>query len=50
MHELKKKRPMIIRIVGTREKEAKKMFWESGIQVIDDLEEAAEQAVELAKR
>jgi succinyl-CoA synthetase beta subunit len=50
LNEVHEKRPLVIRIVGTKEKEAKEMFGKAGIQVIEDLEEAVKKVVELVKR
>jgi succinyl-CoA synthetase beta subunit len=50
LNELKEKRPMVVRIVGTREEEGKELLTTAGIKVTDDLDEAVEKAVELVKR
>ncbi|EMD41660.1 succinyl-CoA synthetase beta chain SSC-beta [Gelatoporia subvermispora B] len=48
--ELSMSIPLIVRLKGTKEAEAKQMIRESGLKIIpfDDLDEAAEQAVQLA--
>jgi succinyl-CoA synthetase beta subunit len=50
LNELKEKRPMVVRIVGTREEEGKELLTNAGIKVTDDLDEAVEKAVELGRR
>ena len=42
--------PLVVRLKGTKEEEAKKMIQESGLKIIafDGLDEAAEKAVTLA--
>jgi len=50
LNELKEKRPMVVRIVGTREEEGKELLTNAGIKVTDDLDEAVEKAVELVRR
>jgi len=49
--ELKLDIPLIVRLKGTKEAEAKKMIQESGLKIIpyDSLDEAAQAAVALAK-
>jgi len=42
-------KPMVIRLMGTNEEEGKHVLLESGIQVLDSMEQAAEKAVEIAK-
>jgi len=48
--ELSMSIPLIVRLKGTKEAEAKQMIRDSGLKIIpfDDLDEAAEQAVQLA--
>jgi succinyl-CoA synthetase beta subunit len=43
-------RPIIVRIVGTKEEEAKRLLYNAGIEVTRDLEDAVRKAVELTKR
>jgi succinyl-CoA synthetase beta subunit len=42
-------KPMVIRLVGTNEEEGKKILTEAGIHVLESMEEAAKQAVEISK-
>ena len=49
LNEAKEKRPFVMRMVGTREDEARKMLMEVGINVMDGMEEAVERVIELAK-
>lgn len=42
-------RPMVIRLVGTNEQEGKRILTEAGIHVMDSMEEAAQQAVKIAR-
>jgi succinyl-CoA synthetase beta subunit len=42
-------KPMVIRLVGTNEREGRRILTEVGIHVLDSMEEAAEKAVEIAK-
>ncbi|KAF8624764.1 hypothetical protein AX15_005658 [Amanita polypyramis BW_CC] len=48
--ELNLQVPLVVRLKGTKEQEAKKMIKESGLKIIafDELDEAAERAVQLA--
>jgi succinyl-CoA synthetase beta subunit len=41
-------KPMVVRLVGTNEKEGKRILTEAGIHVLDSMEEAAKRAVEIA--
>ncbi|MDW8059517.1 MAG: ADP-forming succinate--CoA ligase subunit beta [Thermomicrobium sp.] len=41
--------PIVIRLVGTRQEEGRRMLEEAGFTVVDTMEEAAERAVALAK-
>ncbi|MEM2691124.1 MAG: ADP-forming succinate--CoA ligase subunit beta [Candidatus Bathyarchaeia archaeon] len=43
-------KPMVIRLVGTNEEEGKRILTEAGIHVLDSMEEAARQVVEVARR
>jgi succinyl-CoA synthetase beta subunit len=43
------KKPMVIRLVGTNEEEGKRILTEAGIHVLESMEEAAQQAVEISK-
>jgi succinyl-CoA synthetase beta subunit len=42
-------KPMVIRLVGTNEEEGKKILIEAGIHVLESMEEAAQQVVEIYK-
>jgi len=42
-------KPMVIRLVGTNEREGRRILTEAGIHVLDSMEEAAEKAVGIAK-
>jgi len=42
-------KPMVIRLVGTNEDEGKRILTESGIHVLESMEEAAEKVVEISK-
>ena len=41
-------KPIVIRLVGTQEEEGRRLLTEAGLPVLDDMEEAARQAVKLA--
>lgn len=43
-------KPTVIRLVGTNEKEGKRILTDAGIHVLDSMEEAAQKAVEIAKQ
>jgi succinyl-CoA synthetase beta subunit len=43
-------KPMVIRLVGTKEEEGRRILTEAGIHVLDSMEEAAKKAVEISKR
>lgn len=43
-------KPVVVRMIGTREKEGRRILEKHGIHVLDSMEEAAKIAVELAKR
>jgi succinyl-CoA synthetase beta subunit len=42
-------KPMVIRLVGTNEEEGKKILTEAGIHVLESMEEAAQQIVEISR-
>ena len=42
-------KPVVVRLVGTNEKEGRRILTEAGIHVLDSMEEAAKKAVEIAK-
>lgn len=44
------KRPMVVRMIGTNEEEGRRILREAGIEILESLEEAAERAVEMARR
>jgi succinyl-CoA synthetase beta subunit len=41
-------KPVVVRLVGTNEKEGRRILTEAGIHVLDSMEEAAKKAVEIA--
>ncbi len=41
---------MVIRLVGTNEEEGKRILKNAGIYVLESMEEAAQQAVEITKQ
>jgi succinyl-CoA synthetase beta subunit len=43
-------KPMVIRLVGTNEEEGKRILTEAGIHVLESMEEAAQRAVEIARK
>lgn len=43
-------KPMVIRLVGTKEEEGRRILTEAGIHVLDSMEEAAKKAVEISRR
>ena len=43
------KKPLVVRLVGTNQKEGQRILMESGISVLDSMEEAAKKAVEIAR-
>jgi len=45
-----RKKSMIIRLVGTNEEEGKRILRDAGLSVLESMEEAAEKAVEIAKK
>jgi succinyl-CoA synthetase beta subunit len=42
-------KPFVIRLVGTNEEEGRRILNDSGIAVLDSMEEAAKHAVQIAK-
>ena len=42
-------KPMVIRLVGTNEEEGKRILTEAGIHVLESMEEAAQQVVEISR-
>jgi succinyl-CoA synthetase beta subunit len=42
------KKPLVVRLVGTNQQEGQKILADAGISVLDSMEEAAKQAVEIA--
>jgi succinyl-CoA synthetase beta subunit len=46
--ELGLKKPIVVRMMGTKEEEGKAILKENGIDTLDSMEEAAEKAVKLA--
>ena len=49
LHDLKLRIPLVIRLVGTKEEEGRKILQENGIHAFDDMEVAAKKVVELVK-
>ena len=47
---LRFRKPIVIRLVGTNEDEGKRILTEAGIQVFESMEEAAKKAVEIAEK
>jgi succinyl-CoA synthetase beta subunit len=43
-------KPMVIRLVGTNEKEGKRILTEAGIHVLESMEEAAQRVVEISRQ
>ena len=43
------KKPLVVRLVGTNQKEGRRILEESGISILDSMEEAAKKAVEIAR-
>jgi len=43
-------KPLVVRLVGTHEEEGKRILVQAGIHIFDSMEEAAQKAVEIAKR
>jgi len=48
-NEAKMMKPLVVRLVGTNQLEGQKILADAGINALDSMEEAAKQAVELAK-
>ncbi len=48
-NEAKVKKPLVVRLVGTNQREGQKILADAGISVLDSMEEAAKQAVEIAR-
>ena len=48
--DTKTKKPLVVRLVGTNEKEGQKILRAGGVNVLDSMEEAAKRAVKLAER
>ena len=46
---LKVKKPLVVRLVGTNQQEGQKILANAGISVLDSMEEAAKQAVEITR-
>jgi succinyl-CoA synthetase beta subunit len=49
-NEAKVKKPLVVRLVGTNQSEGQKILDDAGISVLDSMEQAAKQAVEIARR
>lgn len=48
-NEAKVKKPLVVRLVGTNQQEGQKILANAGISVLDSMEEAAKQAVEITR-
>ena len=48
--ETQVKKPLVVRLVGTNQQEGQKILTDAGISVLDSMEEAARQAVEISRR
>ena len=48
-NEAKVKKPLVVRLVGTNQQEGQKILVNAGISVLDSMEEAAKQAVEIIR-
>ena len=48
--QLQTRKPWVVRLVGTNEAEGKRILADAGLKVFDTMQEAAQEAVELAKR
>jgi succinyl-CoA synthetase beta subunit len=46
--QLRSEKPLVVRLVGTREEEGRGILGDEGIPTLDTMEEAAERAVALA--
>jgi len=44
------RRPIVVRMIGTNEEEGRRILREAGVEVLESMEEAAERAVEIARR
>jgi len=49
LKESKVKRPLVVRLVGTREEEGRKILEDAGIHVFKDVEEAVKEAVKIVR-
>jgi succinyl-CoA synthetase beta subunit len=49
-NQMNKSKPVVIRLVGTREEDGKRILSQAGIPVFDNMEEAAKKAVELTRK
>jgi succinyl-CoA synthetase beta subunit len=49
LSQAKVKKPLVVRLVGTNQKEGQKILSDAGISVLDSMEEAAKQAVDFTK-
>jgi len=43
-------KPLVVRLVGTNEEEGKRMLTDAGVPVLENMEEAAQRAVEIARQ
>jgi len=48
--QLQTRKPLVVRLVGTNEVEGKRILADAGLQVFDTMQEAAREAVELARK
>jgi succinyl-CoA synthetase beta subunit len=48
--ELQTSKPLVVRLMGTNEAEGKRILAEAGLQAFDTMQDAAQKAVELAKK
>ena len=48
-NEAEVKKPLVVRLVGTNQQEGQKILADAGISVLDSMEEAAKQAVEITR-
>ena len=49
-NEAEAKKPLVVRLVGTNQQEGQKILTDAGISALNSMEEAAKQAVEIARR
>ena len=49
-NEAKVKKPLVVRLVGTNQREGQKILAEAGISVLNSMEEAAKKVVEITRR